>query len=534
MAHAGAVLYGLRPELVRARRSRLRYGVQVAVPFAPGAPPSSKFWHHGEQCFYSSAGFMPFVLQGQRVEFNASVTHVFRPAWHGQAVSRSTRGGGGSAGCFASTSADYTALCVLQRSDLGCSTSNDRSLLAATMACSPPLHNFTTQTNYTPCLCSVVAVTQACTIELYATDSPTTRFITTADDVAAAPGGLAAYTSSGRGSARHDGPGAQASLSTQSGGPRGYPSSMSSSGSGRSPGSSATAAGAHPTTSGQAATGHLQVRGGLAARGSQGTLPGSGGARAPAAAAGFGASTSSATLLGTGGSRASSMLAGAVQGAARYSGGRSNHAALTQPQAAPMFYSFTGGRYPSSRSNGSADGVSTTAAQPRPLQQPASTTRPAAPAAGATLLLPSPLGPSHSGRAAHQQDYADDMAAEPTAAAAAAVAECGPPSVYKVAELCISLQPDPHPPPPPTNLVTPMALVAVARGPSCTAQPSSCGCTLGARRSLCLRRMRLGRACTPPSSLHTPDVAVPYDSDEIVQDGAREAARPQATNVLMF
>lgn len=42
-AAAGAALYGLHPDLIRARASRLTYGVRVAVPYQdgmPGAPPA--------------------------------------------------------------------------------------------------------------------------------------------------------------------------------------------------------------------------------------------------------------------------------------------------------------------------------------------------------------------------------------------------------------------------------------------------------------------------------------------------------------
>ncbi len=39
----GAVGFGVRPELVRARRARMTYGVRACAPFDDGAP--GKFWH---------------------------------------------------------------------------------------------------------------------------------------------------------------------------------------------------------------------------------------------------------------------------------------------------------------------------------------------------------------------------------------------------------------------------------------------------------------------------------------------------------
>ncbi|KAG2486138.1 hypothetical protein HYH03_015231 [Edaphochlamys debaryana] len=73
----GAAQYGLHPELIRARASRLTYGVRTAVPYEDGMP--GRFWHPSECCFYSSAGFSPFVSRGQLVQAEEVVTHVFTP-----------------------------------------------------------------------------------------------------------------------------------------------------------------------------------------------------------------------------------------------------------------------------------------------------------------------------------------------------------------------------------------------------------------------------------------------------------------------
>ncbi|KXZ46436.1 hypothetical protein GPECTOR_43g872 [Gonium pectorale] len=106
----GAALYGMRPDLIRARTSRMTYGVRTAVPYDDGMPayntlhpffrvmhltpinfrrptiPAStaafgagKFWHPAEFCYYSSAGFSPFVTKGQLVAADEVVTHVFTP-----------------------------------------------------------------------------------------------------------------------------------------------------------------------------------------------------------------------------------------------------------------------------------------------------------------------------------------------------------------------------------------------------------------------------------------------------------------------
>ncbi|GIM04741.1 hypothetical protein Vretimale_9239, partial [Volvox reticuliferus] len=80
----GAVLYGLKPELVRARSSRMTYGVRTAVPYEDGMP--AKFWHPAECCYYSAAGFSTFVARGQLVAADEVVTHVFTPLSPNQQV----------------------------------------------------------------------------------------------------------------------------------------------------------------------------------------------------------------------------------------------------------------------------------------------------------------------------------------------------------------------------------------------------------------------------------------------------------------
>lgn len=51
---AGAVLYGCRPDLISARKSKYSYGMRIAAPFTDDAPPASKFWNETEKGFYTN------------------------------------------------------------------------------------------------------------------------------------------------------------------------------------------------------------------------------------------------------------------------------------------------------------------------------------------------------------------------------------------------------------------------------------------------------------------------------------------------
>jgi len=62
--HAGAVLYGCSPLLIRARRSKLTYGVAISI-MCPESSPGA-FWHDEEKCYYTSV-FLPFVSKNELV-----------------------------------------------------------------------------------------------------------------------------------------------------------------------------------------------------------------------------------------------------------------------------------------------------------------------------------------------------------------------------------------------------------------------------------------------------------------------------------
>ena len=63
----GAVVFGMHPDLIRARRARLSYGVETCSPYVRGDPESLKFWHKEEAMFYTKSRFRPFVLKNQLV-----------------------------------------------------------------------------------------------------------------------------------------------------------------------------------------------------------------------------------------------------------------------------------------------------------------------------------------------------------------------------------------------------------------------------------------------------------------------------------
>ncbi|MEW5318104.1 MAG: hypothetical protein WDW38_009354 [Sanguina aurantia] len=76
---SGAVLYGSHPELIRARRSRLSYGLRACAPYIDGAP--GKFWHEAEKCFYTDRIFNAFVSKNERVGSNQEFSHYFTPLY---------------------------------------------------------------------------------------------------------------------------------------------------------------------------------------------------------------------------------------------------------------------------------------------------------------------------------------------------------------------------------------------------------------------------------------------------------------------
>lgn len=78
----GAVLYGLYPERLSARRSRLTYGVAVSLPFEEGVDDESKrVWVEERQRDYCKDRFVPFVHIGESVSINRAVTETYTPIY---------------------------------------------------------------------------------------------------------------------------------------------------------------------------------------------------------------------------------------------------------------------------------------------------------------------------------------------------------------------------------------------------------------------------------------------------------------------
>jgi hypothetical protein len=77
---AGAVSYGLDPERIRVRRSRLTYGCRVTAPFEAGVDaPARGSWRADLQRQVCEKRFQVFVRAGEAVENNREVLHRFRP-----------------------------------------------------------------------------------------------------------------------------------------------------------------------------------------------------------------------------------------------------------------------------------------------------------------------------------------------------------------------------------------------------------------------------------------------------------------------
>ncbi len=62
---AGTALYGCHPELIRARRTRMSYGIRQAAPYTQGAP--GKFFNEEEGCFWTDSVYAKMVDRGQEV-----------------------------------------------------------------------------------------------------------------------------------------------------------------------------------------------------------------------------------------------------------------------------------------------------------------------------------------------------------------------------------------------------------------------------------------------------------------------------------
>ena len=79
---AGAASFGVNPSAIRARRSRLTYGVGIMTPnFEEGVDPESKkVWAEDLKKYLCTDYFWTLVSKGDRVPTDAEITIVFTPA----------------------------------------------------------------------------------------------------------------------------------------------------------------------------------------------------------------------------------------------------------------------------------------------------------------------------------------------------------------------------------------------------------------------------------------------------------------------
>ncbi len=76
----GAVSFGLKPWLIRARRSRLTYGCDIQLPFDPARDSfNRRFWAADKRSWYCKNRFNAFVQAGDAIEFDQRVTRFFSP-----------------------------------------------------------------------------------------------------------------------------------------------------------------------------------------------------------------------------------------------------------------------------------------------------------------------------------------------------------------------------------------------------------------------------------------------------------------------
>ncbi|MBR8834292.1 MAG: HSP70 family protein [Stigonema ocellatum SAG 48.90 = DSM 106950] len=81
----GAVSFGLNPETIRSRRSRLTYGCEMSVPFDSDKDPKSKrFYSDDLEQYLCHDRFCVFVLAGDSVGVNEEVIQIFVPVEHNQ------------------------------------------------------------------------------------------------------------------------------------------------------------------------------------------------------------------------------------------------------------------------------------------------------------------------------------------------------------------------------------------------------------------------------------------------------------------
>ncbi len=76
----GAVSFGLNPSVIRSRRSRLTYGCETCTPFDVERDPKSKrFYSDDNKGYWCNDRFHPFVVAGDSVGQDETVTYSFVP-----------------------------------------------------------------------------------------------------------------------------------------------------------------------------------------------------------------------------------------------------------------------------------------------------------------------------------------------------------------------------------------------------------------------------------------------------------------------
>jgi hypothetical protein len=83
----GAVAFGLNPAIIRARRSRLTYGITNAQPFQEGIDPEDKkFWASDLSNFYCNKRFSIYATAGESIGIDQKATSIFTPMERDQKV----------------------------------------------------------------------------------------------------------------------------------------------------------------------------------------------------------------------------------------------------------------------------------------------------------------------------------------------------------------------------------------------------------------------------------------------------------------
>jgi len=77
----GAASFGRNPFVIRARRTRLTYGIDSAMPFESNFDlESKKYWHKYREKYYCKARFSIFVTAGESIGTDEEYTRIYNPS----------------------------------------------------------------------------------------------------------------------------------------------------------------------------------------------------------------------------------------------------------------------------------------------------------------------------------------------------------------------------------------------------------------------------------------------------------------------